>query len=357
MRDPSRRKGWASRARKSYFLAPSQQVGLDKHPQPNPTRKNRKKNKGIRRVQTAQRVHQVMKPGSIGFKWAGPGSKDWTAVTGEPNQNLPINEVGSAMQPIKKRKSSASGSRQTSACWEHFIRLADDLVDAPTAACKHCHKKYLCDPTGSYLLRCLLLEASILNEINYLHSPGTMDDLKPVTHLFAVDITLASGIKLLRQGFNYLRSAADSILRDLQENPDMWLQVMHILQNTQNLNTKFFALQVLEGVIKYRWNALPAEQRDGMKNFISDIILSSNEASFRAERLYVSKLNIILVQILKHEWPARWRSFIPDLVSAAKTSETICENCMAILKASLKAKQLGSIGNQALLSSKYPPGM
>ncbi|KAI5444554.1 hypothetical protein KIW84_012986, partial [Lathyrus oleraceus] len=32
----------------------------------------------------------------------------------------------------------------------------------------------------------------------------TMDDLKPVTHLFAVDITLASGIKLLRQGFNYL---------------------------------------------------------------------------------------------------------------------------------------------------------
>ena len=41
------------------------------------------------------------------------------------------------------------------------------------------------------------------------------------------------------------------------------------------------------------------------------------------------------VQILKHDWPARWRSFIPDLVSAAKTSETICENCMAILKVSL----------------------
>ncbi|XP_062102946.1 protein EXPORTIN 1A-like [Humulus lupulus] len=38
------------------------------------------------------------------------------------------------------------------------------------------------------------------------------------------------------------------------------------------------------------------------------------------------------VQILKHDWPARWQSFIPDLVSAAKTSETICENCMAILK-------------------------
>ncbi|KAG6576869.1 Protein EXPORTIN 1A, partial [Cucurbita argyrosperma subsp. sororia] len=130
------------------------------------------------------------------------------------------------------------------------------------------------------------------------------------------------------------RSAADQILRDLQNNADMWLQVVHILQNTKNLNTKFFALQVLEGVIKYRWNALPVEQRDGMKNYISDVIvqLSSNEASFRVERLYVNKLNIILVQILKHEWPAKWRSFVPDLVSAARTSETICENCMAILK-------------------------
>ena len=39
-----------------------------------------------------------------------------------------------------------------------------------------------------------------------------------------------------------------------------------------------------------------------------------------------------LMQVLKHEWPARWKSFIPDLVSAAKSSETICENCMAILK-------------------------
>ncbi|XP_042461380.1 protein EXPORTIN 1A-like [Zingiber officinale] len=130
------------------------------------------------------------------------------------------------------------------------------------------------------------------------------------------------------------RSAADQILRELQNNPDTWLQVVHILQNSQNLNTKFFALQVLENVIKYRWNALPAEQRDGIKNYISDVIvqLSSNETSFRKERLYVNKLNVILVQVLKHEWPARWQSFIPDLVSAAKSSETICENCMAILK-------------------------
>ncbi|CAM6105957.1 unnamed protein product [Calypogeia fissa] len=130
------------------------------------------------------------------------------------------------------------------------------------------------------------------------------------------------------------RAAAERILRQLQEDPDTWTRVVTILQNSGNLNSKFYALQVLEGVIKYRWNALPMEQRDGIKNYISDLIvqLSSNEGSFRHERLYVNKLNIILVQVLKHEWPARWPRFIPDLVSAAKSSETLCENCMVILK-------------------------
>lgn len=159
----------------------------------------------------------------------------------------------------------------------------------------------------------------------------SLRDLSQPIDVGLLDATVAA---FYGTGSKEERTAADQILRELQNNPDMWLQVVHILQSTQNLNTKFFALQVLEGVIKYRWNALPVEQRDGMKNYISEVIvqLSSNEASFRRERLYVNKLNISLVQILKHEWPARWQSFIPDLVSAAKTSETICENCMAILK-------------------------
>ncbi|EOA19847.1 hypothetical protein CARUB_v10000095mg [Capsella rubella] len=156
-------------------------------------------------------------------------------------------------------------------------------------------------------------------------------DLSQPIDVAVLDATVAA---FFVTGSKEERAAADQILRDLQANPDMWLQVVHILQNTKSMDTKFFALQVLEGVIKYRWNALPVEQRDGMKNYISEVIvqLSSNEASFRSERLYVNKLNVILVQIVKHDWPAKWTSFIPDLVAAAKTSETICENCMAILK-------------------------
>lgn len=42
----------------------------------------------------------------------------------------------------------------------------------------------------------------------------------------------------------FQRAAADNILRDLKANPDTWLQVTHILQNTRSTHTKYFALQV-----------------------------------------------------------------------------------------------------------------
>ncbi|KAK8617673.1 hypothetical protein V6N13_080581 [Hibiscus sabdariffa] len=45
---------------------------------------------------------------------------------------------------------------------------------------------------------------SVLNEINYLHSPETVDNVKPVTHLLAVEVTSRKGIKLLHEGIRYL---------------------------------------------------------------------------------------------------------------------------------------------------------
>ena len=39
-----------------------------------------------------------------------------------------------------------------------------------------------------------------------------------------------------------------------------------------------------------------------------------------------------LAQVIKQEWPQNWKSFIPEIVGSSKTSETLCENNMAILK-------------------------
>lgn len=37
-------------------------------------------------------------------------------------------------------------------------------------------------------------------------------------------------------------------------------------------------------------------------------------------------------QILKQEWPKHWPTFISDIVGASRTSESLCQNNMVILK-------------------------
>ncbi|RCH87432.1 Karyopherin transporter, partial [Rhizopus stolonifer] len=41
---------------------------------------------------------------------------------------------------------------------------------------------------------------------------------------------------------------------------------------------------------------------------------------------------MVLVQILKQEWPHNWPSFIPEIIASSKTNLSLCENNMAILK-------------------------
>ncbi|XP_050890361.1 zinc finger BED domain-containing protein RICESLEEPER 1-like [Lathyrus oleraceus] len=52
--------------------------------------------------------------------------------------------AGTALPPLRKRKLNASGSRKTSTVLEEFNILPDE--PEPIAACKHCHKRYRCDP-------------------------------------------------------------------------------------------------------------------------------------------------------------------------------------------------------------------
>lgn len=150
-----------------------------------------------------------------------------------------------------------------------------------------------------------------------------------------LDITLLDNIVgcLYTSQGDQLRMAQE-ILTTLKEHPDAWTRVDSILEFSQNQQTKYYALQILEEVIKTRWKILPRNQCEGIKKYVVGLIIktSSDPATMESNKVYLNKLNIILVQILKREWPKNWESFINDIVGASKTNETLCQNNMIILK-------------------------
>ncbi|MCO5576449.1 hypothetical protein L7F22_030259 [Adiantum nelumboides] len=58
------------------------------------------------------------------------------------------------------------------------------------------------------LARAVTREQTVLNALIFLHSSGTEDDIKPITHLICVDATSRRGFQLLLQSLRYLMSGS-----------------------------------------------------------------------------------------------------------------------------------------------------
>ena len=71
------------------------------------------------------------------------------------------------------------------------------------------------------------------------------------------------------------RSQADRVLTAFREHVEAWTRVDSVLEAPgSSVETKYFALQILEAMIKYRWKKLPVEQRDGIKMYLVQKIIT-----------------------------------------------------------------------------------
>lgn len=91
---------------------------------------------------------------------------------------------------------------------------------------------------------------------------------------------------------------------------------------------------------------------EGIRNFIVNFIVqsSSSEETIKTQRTFLNKLNLVLVSILKQEWPHNWPTFINEIISSCHTNLSICENNMAILR--LLSEEVFDYSADQMTSSK-----
>lgn len=119
--------------------------------------------------------------------------------------------------------------------------------------------------------------------------------------------------------------------------------------------SQYIALQIMNNLITTRWKTLPVDQRSGIRNFIVQVVIKiastddedpnaanvNNPAaaaylhtnSPREKTAFMNKINLIVVQILKQEWPSgTWPNAIDEIVTSSKNNLGLCENNMIILR-------------------------
>ncbi|KAK5077809.1 Karyopherin transporter [Exophiala xenobiotica] len=163
---------------------------------------------------------------------------------------------------------------------------------------------------------------------------------------------LDTTVKTFQEGKGEAQKQAQNQLNEFKSNPDAWLMVDKILQEAQYMPTKYLGLQVLDDVVTTRWKILPRDQCLGIRNFVVNQILeaSASEDSLKANRVFVNKLDLTLVTILKQEWPHNWPTFINEIISSCHSSLSVCENNMTILR--LLSEEVFDFSLEQLTSSK-----
>lgn len=88
-----------------------------------------------------------------------------------------------------------------------------------------------------------------------------------------------------------------------KDHPQAWLRVQEILDRTRSSATQYFALQILEGLVKTRWKVLPTEQREGIKNYLVSTFLKWSAGEKGAHHAVVNRLIMDLVEVLSRSSP------------------------------------------------------
>lgn len=168
---------------------------------------------------------------------------------------------------------------------------------------------------------------------------------------------------------------AQKVLTQFQEHPEAWQRVPGILETATNIQSKYLALQIMNNLITTRWKALPADQRSGIRNFVVGVVIkissTSDEdpsssasssstpaataylhtSSARERTAFINKLNLIVVQILKQEWPnGTWPNAIEEIISSSKSNLGLCENNMVILR--LLSEEVFDFSAEQMTSTK-----
>ncbi|EXJ54666.1 exportin-1 [Cladophialophora yegresii CBS 114405] len=163
---------------------------------------------------------------------------------------------------------------------------------------------------------------------------------------------LDATVKAFQEGHGEIQKQAQQKLNEFKSNPDAWLMVDRILQEATYVPTKYLGLQVLDDVVNTRWKVLPRDQCLGIRNFVVNQILQASETdeSLKANKLFLNKLDLTLVTILKQEWPHNWPSFINEIISASHTGLSVCENNMTILR--LLSEEVFDFSQDQMTSTK-----
>ncbi|KAM8947256.1 exportin-5 [Pelodytes ibericus] len=106
---------------------------------------------------------------------------------------------------------------------------------------------------------------------------------------------------------------------------------LQLADKTQRPVVRHFGLQVLEHVIKFRWNDMSAVDKLCLKDSVIGLISNGMHSIMEEEGHIKDVFARIVVEMIKREWPQHWPDMLSELERLARKGEAQTELVMLIL--------------------------
>ncbi|XP_048574338.1 UDP-glucose:glycoprotein glucosyltransferase isoform X3 [Triticum urartu] len=169
----------------------------------------------------------------------------------DPNEDATMNAMNDELPRIQEQVYYGHIQSHTDVL-EKFLSESSYKRYNPSITGKSTEKKRFVSLFASYHQ-----EDSVLHDISYLHSHGSGDDVKPVTHLLAIDLSSVTGTKLLHEAIRYLmdgsnRARIGLLLYARSDSISTILLMKDIIDRTiSSFSGKEKVLDFLYGLCKY----------------------------------------------------------------------------------------------------------
>ncbi|KAM5263125.1 exportin-5 [Ctenodactylus gundi] len=106
---------------------------------------------------------------------------------------------------------------------------------------------------------------------------------------------------------------------------------LRLAEKTQIAIVRHFGLQILEHVVKFRWNSMSRLEKVYLKNSVMELITNGTLNILEEENHIKDALSRIVVEMIKREWPQHWADMLMELDALSRQGETQTELVMFIL--------------------------
>nr|XP_006638576.1 PREDICTED: exportin-5 [Lepisosteus oculatus] len=106
---------------------------------------------------------------------------------------------------------------------------------------------------------------------------------------------------------------------------------LKLSEKSQPALVRHFGLQILEHVIKFRWNSMQQREKIYLKNCTMGLLSTGTYPILEEESHIKDALSRIVVEMIKREWPQHWPDMLKELEALTKQGEAQTELVMLIL--------------------------